>query len=185
MWEINTVHKILNLKGIYAILSRIWKCRKSRVLVLIFWVKKLVGANFLRFCNSGDYGERQLSFWRLWWSSWWICYVSDHFVMIFMIKSVHLRNIPAFKDGSNIVEDGASWRQNSRESKSRCQKKNCEKADDRKYRKPCEADDRRIQNYPQHPSASYSKIIKAVPPWIICQSQMNTLTSENKNTCES
>ena len=52
MWEINTVHKILNLKGIYAILSRIWKCRKSRVLVLIFWVKKLVGANFLRFCNS-------------------------------------------------------------------------------------------------------------------------------------
>ena len=63
--------------------------------------------------------------------------------------------------------------------------KNCEKADDRKYRKPREADDRRIQNYPQHPSASYSKIIKAVPPGIICQSQMNTLTSENKNTCES
>ena len=185
MWKINTVHKILNLKGIYAVLSRISKCYKSRVLVLIFWVKKLVGANFLRFCNSGDYGERQLSFWRLWWSSWWICYVSDHFVMIFMIKSVHLRNIPAFKDGSNIVEDGASWRQNSRESKSRCQKKNCEKADDRKYRKPCEADDRRIQNYPQHPSASYSKIIKAVPPGIICQSQMNTLTSENRNTCES
>ena len=52
MWEINTVHKILNLKGIYAILSRISKCHKSRVLVLIFWVKKLVGANFLRFCNS-------------------------------------------------------------------------------------------------------------------------------------
>ena len=46
------MHKILNLKGIYAILSRIWKCRKSRILVLIFWVKKLVGANFLRFCNS-------------------------------------------------------------------------------------------------------------------------------------
>ena len=23
-------------------------------LVLIFWVKKLVGANFLRFCNSGS-----------------------------------------------------------------------------------------------------------------------------------
>ena len=123
MWDINTVHRIFNLKGIYAVLSRISKCYKSRVLVLIFWVKKLVGANFLRFCNSGDYGERQLSFWRLWWSSWWICYVSDHFVMIFMIKSVHLRNIPAFKDGSNIVEDGASWRQNSRESKSRCQKK--------------------------------------------------------------
>ena len=52
MWEINTVHKILNWKGIYAILSRIWKCRKSRVLVLIFGVKKLAGANFLRFCNS-------------------------------------------------------------------------------------------------------------------------------------
>ena len=56
--KISTVHKILNLKGIYAILSRISKCRKSRVLVLIFWVKKLVGANFLRFCNSaiGDNG---------------------------------------------------------------------------------------------------------------------------------
>ena len=52
MWEINTVHKILNFKGIYVFLSRISKCRKSRVLVLIFWVKKLVGANFLRFCNS-------------------------------------------------------------------------------------------------------------------------------------
>ena len=51
MWEINTVHKILNLKGIYAILSRILKFCKSRVLVLIFWVKKLVGANFYVFAT--------------------------------------------------------------------------------------------------------------------------------------
>ena len=64
MWEINTVHKILNLKGIYAILSRIWKCRKSRVLVLIFWVKKLVGANFLRFCNSAFHSSCQWSLHR-------------------------------------------------------------------------------------------------------------------------
>ena len=41
---------MLNLKGIYAVLSRWWKCRKL-FLVLIFWVKKLVGANFTRFCN--------------------------------------------------------------------------------------------------------------------------------------
>ena len=47
----STVHKILNLKGIYTILSRISKCCKSRILVLIFWVKKLVGANFYAFCN--------------------------------------------------------------------------------------------------------------------------------------
>ena len=31
--------------------------------------------------------------------------------MIMMINSVYIRNIPAFKDGSNIVEDGASWSQ--------------------------------------------------------------------------
>ena len=56
-WANSTVHKILNLKGIYAILSRISKCRKSRILVLIFWVKKLVGANFLRFCNSAAWAD--------------------------------------------------------------------------------------------------------------------------------
>ena len=42
---------MLNFKGIYAVLSQIWKFCKSRNLVLIFWVKKLVGANFTRFCN--------------------------------------------------------------------------------------------------------------------------------------
>ena len=34
----------IDVEGIYGILSRIWKCRESRVLVLIFWAKKAVGA---------------------------------------------------------------------------------------------------------------------------------------------
>ena len=51
MWEINTVHKIPNLKGIYAVLSRIWKCRKSRIFGANFFGGILVGANFYAFCN--------------------------------------------------------------------------------------------------------------------------------------
>ena len=47
--EMNTVHKLLNFKGIYAVLSRIWKCRKSRVFSANFLVQKLVGAYFMRF----------------------------------------------------------------------------------------------------------------------------------------
>ena len=41
----------LNLKGIYAVLSRIWKCRKSRAFGANFLGQKLVGANFTRFCK--------------------------------------------------------------------------------------------------------------------------------------
>ena len=36
----------------WAILGHFWVIL-GNFLVLIFWVKKLVGANFLRFCNSG------------------------------------------------------------------------------------------------------------------------------------
>ena len=44
---------------IWAILGHFWailgnfRSFLGHFLVLIFWVKKLVGANFLRFCNSG------------------------------------------------------------------------------------------------------------------------------------
>ena len=34
-------------------MSHIWNCRKSRLLVLIFWVKNAVGATFFAFCNYG------------------------------------------------------------------------------------------------------------------------------------
>ena len=43
--------KVPNFKGIYAVLSGIWKCRKPRVIGANFWVQKLVGANFYAFCN--------------------------------------------------------------------------------------------------------------------------------------
>ena len=45
--EINTMHK----NDINAVLSRIWKCRKSRIFGANFSGQKLVGANFTRFCN--------------------------------------------------------------------------------------------------------------------------------------
>ena len=49
--KISTVHKILNLKGIFAVLSQIWKCRKSRFFGANFFGRKMVGANFFAFCN--------------------------------------------------------------------------------------------------------------------------------------
>ncbi len=45
------MHKILNLKGIFAILSRFGNVVNRAFLVLIFLGKKLVGANFYAFCN--------------------------------------------------------------------------------------------------------------------------------------
>ena len=40
-----------NFKGIYAVLSQIWKCRKPRSFCANFLSQKLVGANFYAFCN--------------------------------------------------------------------------------------------------------------------------------------
>ena len=40
-----------NIKGIYAILSQIWKCRKSRVFGANFWAKRGAGATSFAFCN--------------------------------------------------------------------------------------------------------------------------------------
>ena len=40
-----------NFKGIYAVLSRIWQCRKSRVFGANFLVKKAAGAASFAFCN--------------------------------------------------------------------------------------------------------------------------------------
>ena len=42
-------------KGIFAVLSGIWKCRKSRILVLTFWAKTAAGATFFAFCNYVAY----------------------------------------------------------------------------------------------------------------------------------
>ena len=44
-----------------------------------------------------------------------LCQVKeDFYYYFFLLQCYHycVRNIPAFKDGSNIVEDGASWSQN-------------------------------------------------------------------------
>ena len=43
---------LANFKGIYAVLSRIWKCRKLRSFGANLLGEKLVGAYFYAFCNS-------------------------------------------------------------------------------------------------------------------------------------
>ena len=45
----------MNFKGIYAVLSQIWKCRKSRVFGAKFWANNTAGATFFSFCNYGGW----------------------------------------------------------------------------------------------------------------------------------
>ena len=85
-------------------------------------------------------------------------------------QGCHIRNIPAFKDGSNIVEDGASWSQscgsdpeiwnlrsrNPEIQKYRSQESKKRIRHDSDARKKCEADYRQIQIILNSP-ASYSK----------------------------
>ena len=108
-------------------------------------------------------------------------------------QGYHIRNIPAFKDGSNIVEDGASWSQscgsdpeiwNLRSRNPEISKPRIQKADPTWFRcqKNCEADYRQIQMILNSP-ASYSKknlIIHCSPKVKISAKAKNTLTSENK-----